>query len=118
MRFHLLTVEGAQQFGQTWRIAPTVPLRSLSERGPKLMMPMSGEEVELQLPDGHVITAHIASFGIDAWKDSEGNLCIATDPANPSLTLTIRCDSDIEEVPPGTEIWQVNARFSSAADAS
>jgi hypothetical protein len=118
MRFHLLTVEGAQQFGETWRIAPAVPLRILMERGPTLMMPMAGEEIELRLPDGQLLTALIASFGVDAWKDSEGNLFINTDPSDPSLTLTITCNSDVGEVPPGTEVWLSNARSSSASEAS
>ena len=111
MRFHLVTVEEAQQFGKTWRIMPSMLLRSLLERAPKLMMPMAGEEIELRLPDGRVTTALISSFGVDAWKDSEGNLHINTDPSDPSLTLTITGISDIGEVPPGTEIWMSNARI-------
>lgn len=118
MRFHLVTVEGAQQSGESWRIAPSVPLRSLLERGPTLMMPMAGEEVELRLPDGRVIAAHIASFGIDAWKDSEGHLYTNTDPTDPALTLTITRTSDPTEVSPGTEIWLPNARSKSASEPS
>jgi hypothetical protein len=108
-----MTAEGAQQFGQAWRITPTVPLRDLIERGPTLMMPMAGEEVELRLPDGHVMMAHIASFGIDAWKDSEGNLYTNSDPSDPSLTLTITCDADVTDIPSGTEIWLPNAKSQS-----
>src|SRR5690242_2152687 len=115
MRVHLLTVEGAQQFGEMWKIAPSVPLRSLP---PKLMMPMAGEEIELRLPDGQVMTARIARFGVDAWKDSEGNLYISTDPSDPSLTLTIVCGPNVGEVPPGTEIWLPNARSESTSQAS
>jgi hypothetical protein len=118
MRFHLLTVEETQQLGETWRIAPSVPLRRLVERGPTLVMPMTGEEIELRLPDGQVMTAHIAAFGVDAWKDSEGNLYLNTDPADVSLTLTITCDAPVEVVPPGTEVWLGNARSDSAPDAS
>jgi hypothetical protein len=118
MRFHLVTVEGAQQSGETWRIAPSVPLRSLMERGPTLMMPMAGEDIELRLPDGRVMKAKIASFGIDAWKDSEGRLYTNTDPTDPALTLTITCNANVAEVPGGTEIWLPNARSNSASDAS
>jgi len=80
MRFHLLTVEATQQFGEEWRIAPSVPLRSLP---PKLMMPMAGEEIGLRLPDGQVVTAVISGFGVGGWKDSEGNLHLSTDPSEP-----------------------------------
>jgi len=118
MRFYLMTVEGTQQFGEKWRIAPTVLLRSLVERGPTLMMPMAGEEIELRLPVGRVMTAYISSFGIDSWKDSEGNFYTYSDPSDPSLTLTIRCDSDVEEVPSGTEIWLPNARTKSASQGT
>jgi hypothetical protein len=118
MRFHLLTVEGTQRFGDTWRIAPSMHLRSLLERGPTLMMPMSGEEIELRLPDGQVKPALIASFGIDAWTDSDGNLYTRSDRSDPSLTLTISCQSEIGEVPVGTEIWLSNARSHSASESS
>src|SRR5689334_11175832 len=114
MRYHLLTVEGTQQFDEMWRIVPSVPLRSLP---PKLMMPMAGEEIELRLPDGRVATAVIARFGVDAWKDNEGNLFISTDPSDPSLTLTITCGSDVGEVPSGTEIWLPNVRSDSTSEA-
>src|SRR5579859_6837997 len=118
MRIHLLTVEATEQSGEIWKIAPLVPMRSLRKHGPGLMMPMRGEEVELRLPDGHIMTAHIAMFGIDAWKDSEGNLFINTDPSDPSLTLTITCPPTVTDVPPGTEIWLSNARFSSPPEVS
>jgi hypothetical protein len=118
MRFHLVTVDGAQQFGETWVIAPLVTLRSLMERGPTLMMPMAGEEIEFRLPDGQVMKGHIGSFGIDVWKDSDGNLDTDTDPSNPSLTLTITCASDVEDVPVGTEIWLSNARSKSATQTT
>jgi hypothetical protein len=51
------------------------------------------------------MTAHIASFGVDVWQDSEGNFYMNTDPSDPVLTLTITCTSDVGEVAPGTEIW-------------
>ena len=116
MRLHLLTVEGAQQIGKLWRIAPSIRLRSLGERAPRLMMPMAGEEIELRLPGGQAIPALIASFGVDAWKDGGGNLHVTTDPANPSLTLTITSDGDLGAPPPGTEIWLINARYGSASE--
>jgi hypothetical protein len=115
MRFHLVTVDSAQPFGATWLIVPSVPLRTLLERGLTVMMPMPGEEIELRLPDGQIVTAHIASFGIDAWQDSEGNLYTNSDPSDPSLTLTIRCGPNLAEVPTGTEIWLPNARSKSPA---
>lgn len=114
MRFHLLTSEGAQRIDDVWQIAPSVPLHNLPST---LMMPMTGDEIELRLPDGRVITAHIASFGVDVWKDSEGNFYTNSDFSDPSLTLTITCDADLEEMPPGTEVWLSNATFSSASDA-
>ncbi len=110
MRFHLMTVEGALQFGQTWRIEPSVPLREFVARGPKLMMPMAGEEVELLLPDGQVMMARIASFGVDAWSDGKGGMYITSDPADVTLTLTITCDADVTSIPSGTEIWLPNAQ--------
>jgi hypothetical protein len=44
MRFYLLTVEEVRKSGETWRVMPDVPLRTLIERGPKLMTPMMEEE--------------------------------------------------------------------------
>lgn len=110
MRLHLLTVEGAEQSGEIWILEPTVPLNSLASN---LMMPMSGDELELLLPDGQHLTAHVASFGVSVWKDSEGNLYTMSDPADPALTLTITCSLDVEAIPAGTEIWLNNARTAS-----
>lgn len=118
MRFHLLTVEGTHHFGENCQIVPSVLLRGLVERGPKLMVPRAGEEVELVFPDGSITTALIVSFGISAWKDGEGNLYTNSDPADPSVTLTIKRSVDLGEIPPGTEIWLRNARSSVASDAS
>lgn len=115
MRFHLLTVEGTQQSGEEWRIAPLVPLRNLA---PHMMMPMAGDEVELRLPGGDVLAARIAGFGIDVWKDDEGNFWATSDLSDPSLTLTIICSPDVAEVPAGTEIWLPNAKLDSAAEGS
>jgi hypothetical protein len=115
MRFHLVTVEGTQQFDETWTIAPLVPLRTLP---PTLIMPMAGDELELRLPDGPILTAIVESFGVDAWQDEEGNFYTNMDPSDPSLTLTIRYDSGVGEIPPGTEIWLSNASSGSGSDAS
>ena len=82
------------------------------------MMPMAGDELELRLPDGHVLTGFVESFGVDAWSDSEGNFYTNMDPSDPMLTLTIRCDADVTEVPLGTEIWLSDASSGSASDAS
>ena len=114
MRFHLVTVEGAQQFEDMWTIEPLVRLESLSENGPALMMPMADDEIELSLPDGQVVAGHIVSFGMSVWQDSEGNFYTNVDPADPSLTLTIRCDSSLAAVPPGTEIWLPHAKTASS----
>jgi hypothetical protein len=44
MRFYLLTVEETQQFGQTWKIAPSVPLRGLlAHYGPTESSPCAWE---------------------------------------------------------------------------
>lgn len=111
MDVHLLTIEGLEPIGDAWTITPRVPLRSLVKRGPKMMMPMPGEKVELRLPDGRVMTAIIASFGIDVWKDSEGQIFTNADPAGPSLTLTITGHPEIGSAPAGTEVWLSNARL-------
>lgn len=115
MRFHLLTVEEAQQFGDKWRIAPSVRLHSMP---PTMLLPLTGEEIELRLPDGRVLTAHVDIFGVDMWEDNEGNLFTTTDPSDVYLTLTITCASDVKEVPPGTAIWLSNARYGPAPEAS
>ena len=116
MRLYLLTVEETERSGDSLTIAPKVRLRGFGEDVPNLMMPMTGDEVELRLPDGRVTTARIASFGMDVWKDSEGNLYTNMDPSDPYLTLTITCDADSGEVPPGTEIWLPDARTASAPE--
>ena len=118
MRFHLVTVEETQQFEDEWTIAPLVPLRSLSERAPGLMMPMAGDDVELQLPDGSIMTARIVSFGVSVWKASDGNFYTNSDLTAPSLTLTIKCDPDVGDIPPGTQIWLPNATFDAASKDS
>jgi hypothetical protein len=118
MRFYVLTIEEARKSGETWRITPDVPLRTLIERGPKLMMPMMGEELELLLPDGQVTKAHIASFGVGVWADGEGNFYTDRDPSDPALTLTLTCDSDVTGIPSGTEVWLPNAKKTSEAGSS
>lgn len=114
MRFHLVTVEEARQDGETWTIAPLVPLQSLPS---SMMMPMAGDEIELHLPDGRVVPAVVAGFGVDVWSDGDGNFYTNSDLSDPSLTLTITCASDVEEVPPGTEVWLTNATFATAPEA-
>ena len=114
MHIHLLTIEGIKQIGESWRLAPLVPLRHLREQASGMLMPISGEDIELRLPGGNTVTAPIVSFGIDASKDIEGNLVITTDPADPELALTISGDAHIETVPPGAEVW-FKARFKSSA---
>jgi hypothetical protein len=119
MRLHLLTVESTERFGDhTCTIAPKVRLRDFGQDVPNLMMPNPGDEVELRLPDGSVKKARISSFGLEVWKDSEGNFYTDMDPSDPYLTLTSTSDSDIGEVPPGTEIWLPDARTASAAEDS
>ena len=116
MRFYLLTVEEARKSGEVWRIMPDVSLRALIERGPAVIMPMAGEELELRLPDGQILVAHIATFGLGIWQDSEGNLHTDSDPSDPALTLTITCDSSVSAIPTGTEIWLPGAKMVSAAE--
>jgi hypothetical protein len=118
VQFYLLTVGEAQQYGGTWKIAPLVSVKSLMERGPKLMVPIAGEELELHVPDVQTMSARIATFGIDAWRDSEGNVYTNSDPSDPSMTLTIICDAAVREIPPRTKIWLSNARFAGAPAAS
>jgi hypothetical protein len=118
MRFYLLTVAEARKSGEPWRIMPDVPLRALIKRGPKLMMPMMGEELELLLPDGQVMSARIASFGVGVWADGEGNFYTDRDPSDPALTLTLTCDSHVDEIPVGTEVWLPNAKTVSEAESS
>ena len=114
MRIHLVTVEGTQRYEDEWTIAPLVRLQTLSEHGPALMMPMAGDAVELRLPDGQVTRGHIVSFGMSVWQDSEGNFFTNMDPSDPSLTLTIRCDAGLAEIPPGTGVWLPNAKTASS----
>jgi len=118
MRFYLLTGEEARMSGATWRIMPDVPLRTLMERGSKLMMPMAGEELELRLPDEQVMTARIASFGVGVWADSEGNFYTDRDPSDPALTPTLTCDSHVGEIPARTEAWLPNTKTVSEAESS
>jgi hypothetical protein len=115
LQYHLMTAEGVERTGDAWKIKPPLLLRSLVERRSGIMMPMTGDAVELRLPDGQAISASIVSFGVEAWKDDDGNLYTRSDPANPSLTLTITCDSDLTNLPSGTEVWLPNARTESAA---
>jgi hypothetical protein len=116
MRFHLVTATGAQRLGNAWKIEPTISLQSLIERGPGMMMPMPGEQLDLHLPDGSRTTACISSFGVEAWKDAEGNLYTASDPSSPSLTLIITGDPSLADVPAGTDIWLSDAKSSTASD--
>jgi hypothetical protein len=118
MRFYLLTVEEARKSIEIWRIAPDVPLRTLIERGPRLMMSMMGEELELLLPNGQVIEARIASFGVGVWADGEGNFYTDRDPSDTALTLTITCDSSVSAIPAGTEVWLPNAKTVSETESS
>lgn len=114
MRIHLVTIERAEQFDDEWTIMPLVRLEHLSEHGQALMMPMAGDEVELRLSDGQVVTGHIVSFGMSVWRDSEGNFYINMDPSDPYLSLAITCDTKLAEIPSGTEIWLPNAKATSA----
>lgn len=115
MYYHLLPLEQAEQLGDTdnWRIQPLIPLKDLAK---DMMVPMAGEPLELRLPDGRVVRAQVASFGVEAWRDSSGNLYISTDPSDPSLTLVIALGEDLTDVPPGTEVWPSEATWSEGAE--
>lgn len=108
MQVYLLTVEGiADSYEGKFRLTPRVPLRSLAGN---IIMPMPDDPLELRLPNGHTLQARVASFGIDAWRDAEGNFLINTDPANPELSLTVT-GVELPDILPGTEIWLKEPKF-------
>lgn len=108
MQVYLLTVEGiADSYKGTFRLTPRVLLHRLDRN---IIMPLPGDPLELRLPNGRILQACVAIFGIDAWRDAEGNLLIDTDPANPELSLTIT-GVELSDIPPGTEIWLSEPKF-------
>jgi hypothetical protein len=107
MRAYLLTVESSSQTGNLVRVLPTVPIQRLPA---DMYVPMRGDELELHLPDGRVQRTSIGGFGVELWRDEEGNFWTTSDPAHPVLTLTIAGDLRAEDVPPGTEVWLSEAR--------
>ena len=108
MQVYLLTVEGiAESYEGKFRLTPRVLLQSLARN---IIMPMPGDPLELRLPHGRLLQASVAGFGIDAWRDAEGNLLIDTDPANPELSLTIT-GVELADILPGTEIWLSQPKF-------
>ena len=108
MPSYLLTVESSSRSGDRLLVLPRVPLQRLA---PDMFMPMADDKLELHLPDGRVQHASVGSFGVEHWRDEEGNFWTTSDPANPVLTLTIAGDLHAEDVPPGTEIWLSEARY-------
>ena len=102
MQVYLLTVEGiADSYEGKFRLTPRVLLRSLASN---IIMPMPDDPLELHLPDGRILQARVVSFGIDAWRDAEGNFFMNTDPANPELSLTVT-GVELPDILLGTEIW-------------
>ncbi|GCE09152.1 hypothetical protein [Dictyobacter aurantiacus] len=108
MQVYLLTVEGIADANEgRFRLTPRVLLRNLPNT---IIIPMPEDPLELRLPDERLLQARVASFGIDAWRDAEGNLLIDTDPANPELSLTIT-GIEWSDILPGTEIWLLEPKF-------
>jgi hypothetical protein len=89
MRFYLLTVESSSQSEVGLQVLPHIPLHSLGEHAPGLLMPMAGDELELRLPDGRVQHALVGHFGIEMWRHEDGHFYTLSDPSNPSVTLAI-----------------------------
>ncbi|GHO82313.1 hypothetical protein [Dictyobacter formicarum] len=108
MQVYLLTAEGiAGSYEGAFRLTPRVLLRNLPRN---IIMPMPEDPLELRLPNGRLLQAHVASFGVDTWRDAEGNLLIDMDPANPVLSLTIT-GVELSDILPGTEIWLREPKF-------
>lgn len=117
MYCYLLTVESSSQSGTDLQVLPRVPALGLGKRAPGLMMPMSGDGLELRLPDGRVQHARVGSFGLELWRNEDGNLYTTSDPSNPLLTLTIT-GAHVEDVPPGTEVWLSEAKYQTPTETS
>ena len=108
MQVYLLTFEGiADSYEGKFRLTPRVLLRSLASN---IIMPMPDDPLELRLPNGRTLQARVAGFGIDAWRDAEGNFLIDTNPANPELSLTVT-GVELPDILPGTEIWLSEPKF-------
>jgi hypothetical protein len=109
MSFYLLTAESSRRFGSEVQVMPTIRLKDLIEQAPDLMAPMPGDALELRLPDGEILIAAVARFGIEAWE-LDGKLQTYSDPSDPVLTLSI-ADLGSDRVPVGTEVWLAEPRY-------
>lgn len=103
MSYHLVTVESIEQTAHGLRVVPRIPVQRLASDRPDSTVPMSGDPLELRLPDGTVRPASVALFGIDAWSDGDAYY-IDTDPDDPELSLTIALPAP-DDLPAGTEVW-------------
>ena len=118
MPFYLLTIESSSQSGTQLRVRPRVPLFSLIEQAPGLLMPIAGDGLELRLPDGRVQYALVGGFGVEVRCHEDGHFSTTSDPSLPVLTLTIAGDLHTGDVPPGTEIWLREAKYKTPTQAS
>jgi hypothetical protein len=103
-----MTVSDTQRTGFGLQLEPTVKLRLLIEAQPNNRMLTKGDEVELRLPGGKIRNAYVASFGIETWQVGD-NYVTASDPKDPSLTLTLAGALTSDDVPPGTEVWRLHS---------
>jgi hypothetical protein len=103
LAYHLLTVDHSHVIGGGVQVAPVVRLQRLVEDGPEETHPMTGDLVELRLPDGQTRQAAIIGLGLDGWK-KDGHFYTASNPQDPELTLTLQ-DLTPDDLPAGTEVW-------------
>ena len=112
MAYHLLTVDHAHDIGGGVQVAPVVRLQRLVDDDPKATHPMSGDVVELRLPDGQTRQATIITLGLDGWM-KDGHFYTASNPKDPELTLQLR-DLSADTLPTGTEVWLPHRRLGSS----
>ena len=106
MATFLVRVEAIERHGGGVRVRPGVPPDVFYE-SPELDQLMQGCALELRRPDGSSTRTHLVTYGIEAWRQEDGRICIPGQPTKQPIVLTLPSNVDDAELPVGTEVWYV-----------
>ncbi len=99
----MVTIQGLEASRLGWRAVPPVRLRDLGYPD-DCRITMPGDALLVRRPDGSVLAGTVGMWGVDAWRDADGNLMITCDPDDPEVSVTI-AGIDEADLLAGSEVW-------------
>jgi hypothetical protein len=108
MATYLLTIQQADHTDLGLRLSPGLRLSQPRDR-PAIGQMKQGAKLELRGPDGARRLTHLATYGVSVWKGEDGTFYTQENPSDPKIKLFLPEELTPEDVPPGTEVWLLEA---------